>query len=147
MEVFLNKDVEKIGLAGEIIQVGDGFARNFLIPKGLAVEITPHNKSQYLAKIRTVKNRKEAIASQLSMLGEKINHISLTLKRKMHDNGQLYGAVNAAEIADALSRQGIAINKNQVEFEHIIKSKGSFKVIIKLAPTIKSSLTVTIIGE
>lgn len=147
MEVFLNKDVEKIGLAGEIIQVGDGFARNFLIPQGLAVEITPHNKSQYLAKIRTVKNRKEAIASQLSMLGEKINHISITLKRKMHDNGQLYGAVNATEIADALSTQGININKNQVEFEQAIKSKGSFKVTIKLSPTIKSSLTVTIISE
>jgi large subunit ribosomal protein L9 len=147
MEVYLRKDVEKIGLAGEIIKVGDGFARNYLIPKGLAVEITDHNKSQYLSKIRTVENRKEVIATQTSMFAEKLNTVSLTLKRKIHDSGQLYGAINALEVVDALAEKGISITKSQVEFENSIKSKGTYKVVIKLTTRLKPTITLNIIAE
>lgn len=147
MEVYLYKDVEKIGLAGEIIKVGDGFARNFLIPKGLAIEITSHNKNEYLSKIRKVANRKEAIASQTSMFAEKLNGIAIILKKKMHDNGQLYGAISATDIVEELSKHGISITKSQVEFDRPIKSKGSFKVIIKLSTRLKPAITVTIMAE
>lgn len=147
MEVYLRKNVEKVGMAGEIIKVGDGFARNFLLPQGLAVEVTQHNKSQYINKIRTVENRKEVIASQTSMFAEKLNSVSFTLKRKMHDNGQLYGSINASEIVDALAEQGISITKSQVEFGKSIKSKGTYKVDIKVTTKIKSSITVIIVAE
>lgn len=147
MEVYLRKNIEKIGLEGEIIKVGDGFARNFLIPKGLAVEITEQNKNQFESKIRKVENRKEAIATETSMLADKISAVSLTLKRKMHDNGHLYGSVNASEVVDALALMGIAITKNQVEFEKTIKNKGSFKVTIKLTARLKPSITVIIAPE
>jgi len=148
MEVYLRKDVEKIGMAGEIIKAGDGFARNFLLPQGLAVEVTHHNKAQYAAKIRNVENRKEVIASQTSMFAEKLNSVSITLKRKMHDDGQLYGSINASEIVDALAEQGISVNnKSQVEFDKSIKSKGTFKVDIKLTNKLKSTITVTVISE
>ncbi len=147
MEVYLRKDVEKIGMAGEIIKVGDGFARNFLLPQGLAVEITSHNKSQYIAKIRNIENRKEVIASQTSMFADKLSNVSITLKRKMHDDGQLYGSINASEIVDALAEKGISITKGQVEFGKSIKSKGTFKVEIKLTTKLKASITVTIIAE
>ncbi len=147
MEVYLRKDIEKIGLAGEIIKVGDGFARNFLIPQGLAVEITSSNKSQYLSKIRKVENRKEVIASQTSMFADKISNLSLTLKRKMHDDGQLYGSINASEIVEALAEKGISITKSQVEFDKSIKSKGTFRVGIKLTAKLKPSLVVTIVAE
>jgi large subunit ribosomal protein L9 len=147
MEVYLRKDVEKIGLAGEIIKVGDGFARNFLIPQGLAVEITTHNKHQYISKIRKVENRKEVIASQTSMFAEKLSTVSITLPRKMHDDGQLYGSINATEVVDALAEKGISITKSQVEFDKSIKSKGTFKVHIKLTTKLKPAITVTVISE
>jgi large subunit ribosomal protein L9 len=147
MEVYLRKDIEKVGLAGEIITVGDGFARNFLIPQGLAVEVTAHNKGQYLSKIRKVENRKEAIATQTSMFAEKLSTVSITLKRKMHDNGQLYGSINAHEVVDALAEQGVSITKSQVEFEKPIKSKGSFKVSIKLSNRLKPTINVVITAE
>ena len=147
MEVYLRKDIEKIGLAGEIIKVGDGFARNFLIPQGLAVEVTDTNKSQYQSKIRKVENRKEVIATQTSMFAEKLNSVSLTLKRKMHDDGQLYGSINASEVVDALAEKGISITKSQVEFEKSIKSKGSFKVTIKLTTKLKPTITLNIVSE
>lgn len=147
MEVFLRKNVEKVGMAGEIVKVGDGYARNFLFPKGLAVEITLHNKDQYVAKIRSVENRKEVIASQTSMFAETLNSVSITLKRKMHDNGQLYGSINASEVVDALAEKGISINKSQVDFDKSIKSKGTFKVGVKLTTKLKSTITVTVISE
>lgn len=147
MEVYLRKDVEKIGLAGEIIKVGDGFARNFLIPQGLAIEITSHNKSQYISKIRKVENRKEVIASQTSMFAEKLSTVDVILKRKMHDDGQLYGSINASEVVDALAAKGISITKSQVEFDKTIKSKGTFKVYIKLTTKLRPSITVTVISE
>lgn len=147
MEVFLRKNVEKVGMAGEIVKVGDGYARNFLFPKGLAVEITLHNKDQYATKIRNIENRKEVIASQTSMFAETLNSVSITLKRKMHDNGQLYGSINASEVVDALAEKGISINKSQVEFDKSIKSKGTFKVDVKLTTKLKSTITVTVVSE
>jgi len=147
MEVYLRKDIEKIGLAGEIIKVGDGFARNYLIPQGLAIEITPHNKTQYIAKIRKVENRKEVIATQTSMFAEKLNSVTVTLKRKMHDDGQLYGSINATEIVEALAAKGISITKSQVEFDKSIKAKGAYKVNIKLTTKLKATITVTIVAE
>jgi large subunit ribosomal protein L9 len=147
MEVYLRKDVEKIGLAGEIIKVGDGFARNFLIPKGLAVEVTEHNKGQYLSRIRKVENRKEVIATETSMFAEKLNGLTFTLKRKMHDDGKLYGAINASEVVEALATKGISITKSQVEFEKTIKEKGTFKVIIKLTTRLKPVVSLTIVAE
>lgn len=147
MEVYLRKNIEKIGLAGEIITVGDGFARNFLIPQGLATEITEHNKNQFQAKMRKVENRKEVIATETSMFADKIGTMGLRLKRKMHDNGQLYGSINASEIVEALAAKGINISKGQVEFEKSIKSKGTFKVTIKLTSRLKPSLTIVVESE
>jgi large subunit ribosomal protein L9 len=147
MEVYLRKDIEKIGLAGEIIKVGDGFARNYLIPQGLAVEITSHNKNQFVAKIRKVENRKEVIASQTSMFAEKLNTVTMTLKRKMHDDGQLYGSINATEIVDGLATKGISITKSQVEFDKSIKAKGTYRVHIKITNKLKSAITVTIVAD
>lgn len=147
MEVYLRKNVAKIGLEGEIIKVGDGFARNFLIPQGLAVEITDHNKSQFESKIRKVENRKEVIATETSMLADKISTLSVTLKRKMHDNGNLYGSINASEIVDAVASKGFSITKSQIEFDKPIKAKGTFKVTIKLTTRLKPSITVIIEAE
>ena len=147
MKVFLRKDVEKVGMSGEIIKVGDGYARNYLIPHGLAVEITKNNEGLYQSKIRTVEKRKEVIASQTSMLAEKINSTALTIKRKMHDDGKLYGAINASEIVDLLAQKGFAISKSQVEFDKSIKSKGTFKVTIKLTSRLQSTITLNIVPE
>jgi large subunit ribosomal protein L9 len=145
MEVFLHKSVTKIGLAGEIITVGDGFARNYLIPQGLASEITPHNKKHYQDRIRTVEHRKEVIATEASMLADKISNLAFTFKCKMHDDGKLYGSLNASEIVNALAEKGISISKSQVEFDKAIKAKGTYSVTIKLTSRLKTSLSVTIV--
>lgn|SRR5690606_35986057 len=147
MQVFLNKDIARIGLAGEIIKVSDGFARNCLIPQGLAVEITEANKKQYQARIRIVEHRKEVIATETSVFAEKINTMHITLKHKMSDDGKLYGAISGTEIVDALAEKGITIGKSQVKFDKAIKSKGTHKVTIQLTSRLKPVLTVTVASE
>lgn len=147
MRIFLKKDIEKIGMAGEIIKVSDGFARNFLFPKGLAVEITPQNASFYQKQVKQVEHHKEVVESQTSMLAERIGSMTLTLKRKLHDDGKLYGAINQAEIADALSEKGVSIAKNKVVFSKSIKSKGNHEVTIKLTSRLQPRVKVTILPE
>jgi len=147
MKVYLLKDVEQVGLTGEILQVGDGYARNYLIPRKLAVEITPQNASFYEKKVRKVEHRKEVVASKTSMLAEKIKTLQLTLKRKVHDGGKLYGAVSPAEISELLAAQGIAVAKNKIIIDKSIKTNGTHEVIVKLTSSLQPKVKVTVVPE
>lgn len=147
MKVFLLKDVEKIGFAGEIIKVSDGFGFNYLIPRKLGVEVTAQNEKSFENRKKVVEERKEAIASKTSMLAEKIKSIKLTLKRKLHDGDKLYGSVSSAEIVDLLSAQGVSVAKNQIEFNKTIKAKGSYDVTVKLSSTLQPKVTVLVVPE
>jgi large subunit ribosomal protein L9 len=147
MKVYLVKDVEKVGMAGEIVKVQQGFAANFLIPKKLGVIITPANEAFYTTKLKTVEHRKEVVSSKTSMLAEKIKQLTLTLKRKTHDDGRLYGAISGGEIADLLSKEGVSVAKNQVEFGKSIKETGVHHVVIKLSSQLQPQLTVKVVSE
>ncbi len=144
MKVFLLKDVERIGFAGESVKVKDGFAKNFLLPRKLGVEITRKNEEFYKGKIKKVEHRKEAIATKSSMMAEKIKATKIVLKEKTHDDGKLYGSVSQQEVVEALAKKGIAISKSQVEFEKNIKEKGTFEVTIKLSSKLKPKLTLEV---
>src|SRR3990167_6017974 len=134
MRVYMLKDVEKIGLAGEIIKVNDGFAKNFLVPNGLAKQVTKNTEAELTNKARVVQNRKETIASKTSMLAEKIQSATITIKRKVHED-QLYGSLSQAEIVDALKAEGITVKKSQVVFDKRITSKGKHTLTIRLSST------------
>lgn len=147
MKVFLRKDVEKIGMAGEIIKVQEGFARNYLIPRGLALEVTEQNAGFFSKREHVIENRKEVINTQTSMLAEKIGAVELVLARKLHDDGKLYGSISASEIAEGLEAKGIRVSKSQVVINKSIKAKGSYEVTIKLSSRLQPKITVTIVPE
>lgn len=147
VRVFLLKDVERIGLAGEIIKAADGYARNFLIPKKIGVEVTKKNEASFAHRIKTVEKRKEALDSKSSMLAEKIKGMMITLKRKIHDNDQLYGSISAKEIAEELGKQGVSISNSQVVMVKSIKTKGLHSVVIKLSNKLQPKLKVKIAPE
>lgn len=147
MRVFLLKDVEKVGIAGEIIKTAEGFARNYLIPKKLAVEVTAKNESSFSHRVKTIEHRKEVVESKTSMLAEKIKGIEVVIKRKMHDNDQLYGSISPRDIADELSKQGVSVAANQVLIEKSIKSKGTYPVTIKLSSKLQPQMKVKIVPE
>ena len=147
MRIFLKKDVEKVGMAGEIIRVSDGFARNFLFPKKFAVEVTPQNAQFYQKQVKEVVHRKEVISTKTSMLGERIASITIRLKRKMHDDGKLYGAIGQLEVVDALAAEGVSISKKQVSFGKSIKTKGTHEAIIRLTSRYQPRIKVIIVPE
>lgn len=147
MKVYLLKDVTKIGIAGEIIKVSDGFAQNFLLPKKLGIEVNDKNENFFKQKAEIVENRKEVIASETSMLAEKIKATQLQLKKKLHDDDKLYGAVTAQEVVELLAAKGISISKSQVQFDKSIKSKGTHEVTIKLSSRLQPKLILKVVGE
>lgn len=147
MRVYLLKDVERVGIAGEMLSVSDGYAQNFLLPRKLAVQITPENQTFFEKKKKTIEHRKDAIATETSMLAERIKATSVVLKRKMHDGDKLYGSIAPGEIVDALAEKGIKLSKNQVLFDKAIKQKGSYEVIIKLSSRLQPAIKVTVMPE
>jgi large subunit ribosomal protein L9 len=125
MKIFMRKDLEKVGLTGEMISVDDGYGRNFLIPRGYGVEVTAENEGSFSKRSRQVEKRQEVIATKTSILGDKIKSTKLTIRRKMHDDGKLYGAINHHEIIELLSEKGIILSKNQLRLDKMIKEKGT----------------------
>ena len=146
MKMYLLQDVAKVGFAGEIIKVADGYAKNFLIPKKLAVEITEKNSKFYESKIKNVEHRKEALSTEQSMLSEKIAHLRIVVKRKLHDDDRLYASINAADIIELLAVEGVKIGKSQVLFDKTIKKTGEYKVTIKLSSKFQPQFSLKVVG-
>jgi large subunit ribosomal protein L9 len=147
MKVYLKADIKGVGMSGEIITVNDGYARNYLFPRDYAVEITSANEKTFATRIKTIAHRKEVIATQTSMMAERIGSVQVTLRRKMHHDGKLYGSVGAADIAEALKEQGFTVAKSQIIIDKSIKEKGAHTVTIKLTSRLQPTLKVLIAAE
>ncbi len=147
MKVYLLKNVEKIGIAGEIISVADGYGSNYLIPHKLGVQVTPENLSFYEKKKKTVEHRKEVIATETSMLAEKIKDTHVTLKRKMANGHKLFGSVSEKEIVELLAQKEIPVSKNQVIFEKRITEKGNYEITVKLSNRLQPKIKLTVAPE
>lgn len=147
MKVYLLKDVQNVGMAGEVVKVSEGYAQNFLFPRKLAIVVTASNEAFYAQRAKVLENRKEVITSKTSMLAQRLNGTKITLKRKMHDDGKLYAAVNPSEIADLLGQEGFAVSKSQIKMNKAIKEKGLFDVIVKLTSQLQSTIQVKVVSE
>ena len=147
MKVFMLKDVVNVGMAGDIVTVAEGYASNFLLPRKLAVQITPDNEKLYTQKVKQTEHKKEVLASKTSMLAERIKTMTVTLKKKMHDDGKLYGSVSSLEVADLLAKEGVAVGKSQIEFDKSIKEKGLFPVTVKLTSQLKATFSLKVVSD
>lgn len=147
MKVYLLKDVEKVGIAGEIIKVSDGYGINYLIPRKLGVEVTAQNEQYFKKREKVIEKRQEAIATQTSMQAEKIKNLKLTLKRKLHDDGKLYGSIRSAEIVELLAQNSVPVSNDQILFDKSIKAKGAYEVTVKLSSRLQPKFQLTVIAE
>jgi len=147
MKVYLIKNVERVGLAGEILDVAEGYGANFLLPRKLAVQITASNEAFYKGQIKSVENRKEVIESATSMLAEKIKSIELTIKRKIHDGDKLFGSISSSDIVELLAKENVKVAKNQIDFGKSIKAKGTYEVTVKLSSKLQPKLKLTVKPE
>ena len=146
MIVYMLKDVEKVGIAGQVVKVSDGYAKNFLIPRKLAKEIGENEQAFFAKKERRSKIDAQTLSSKTAMLAERIKNIHLVVKERVHDNGKLYGAVSADEVVELLKKKEITINRKQVEFKKAIRTVGEHKVGIKLSSKLKPELILKVVS-
>ena len=147
MRIVLRENVEKLGHRGEVIKVADGYARNFLLPKRLALKATPANLKQ-IEQERRVREVHEAREKQeAEALGERLTQLSLTAVRKVGENDALYGSVTNGDVADLLEKQGFRVDKRKILLEEPIKALGIYEVPLKLHPEVTILLKVWVVKE
>jgi len=146
MQVYMLKDVEKVGMAGSVVKVSDGFAINYLFPNRLAMKVTAATVPFFKEKIKKEHVEKQVVSSKIAMLAERIKETHLVIKERIHDDGKLYGAVGADEIVALLKEKDIVVNKKQIEFDKSIKSVGEHKVTIKLSSKLKPQCVVRVVA-
>lgn len=147
MKVILYEDVPKVGSAGEIKEVSDGFARNFLFPRKLALPPTPSNikKWQSEQKLRQIKLTRDIESARSS--ADQLEKISLTLSAHAGKEGHLFGSITSQMIAEALLEKGISIEKKNIVIESPIKSLGEYQVQVRLHAQVNASLKVQVISS
>ena len=148
MKVILLQDVKPHGKKGDMVEINDGYARNFILPKKLGVEATNANMND----LKLQKANQEKIAAQqledAKVLGAKLEELKVNMKIKTGEGGKTFGSITAKEIAEALKKQhGIDIDKKKIVMKDAIKSVGSFSVSVKLHTKVTAELSVSVDSE
>ncbi|MDH5201779.1 MAG: 50S ribosomal protein L9 [Nitrospirota bacterium] len=147
MKVILKDDMKKVGKMGDIINVADGYARNYLIPRGLAAEANTKNIKSLEHEKRIVEDKAKKLKNSAQDLASRISATTLVIKAKAGDEEKLFGSVTTMDIAEALRSEGIEIDKKKILLEEPIKRLGSYSVNVKLHYDISTQLTVQVIQE
>ncbi len=148
MEIILKQDIPNLGYKDDIIVVRDGYARNYLIPKGLAISATPSIKKAHTEIIRQKAHKEEKIKNEALELAEKLNKLKLTIGAKTSSKGKIFGSVNTIQVAEALKEKGYAIDRKDIAFkEELIKEVGNYTALIKLHKEVEAQIPFEIIAE
>ena len=145
MRLLLRESVSTLGRIGDIVEVPDGYGRNYLLPQGLAVAVTPENIRKLDAEKRKLIALEEKKQENLRLLAERLNETSLTIPMAASEEGHLYGSVNAQVVTDHLSGEGIEIETKMVILEKPIKELGVYNVPIHLYPEIEAEIKVWVV--
>ena len=147
MDVILRQDVESLGRAGEVVTVKDGYARNYLLPRGLAYQATARHRRQLEAE-RAGRAKVQAAAVDVARAeAAKLEAASLTFTMKAGEGDKLFGSVTAADVAAQLAAQGFAVDKKQIELAEPLKALGVYKVAVRLHADVKPELRVWVVRE
>lgn len=145
MKVILTQDVKNLGKEGDVKNVSDGYARNYLMPKGLVVEATKANLKEIEDQTNRLQKQKDREKTQAQVLHDRLNGKSITLTARSGGGDKLFGAVTAKEIADALNKQfKVKLDKKKVDLGEPIKHLGEYPVKIKIYPQIQAGITVKV---
>lgn len=147
MQIILQEDVEKLGTRGQVLEVAEGYARNFLLPRKLALAATPGNMKRLEHMRQTFAKREATERESAQKLAELLANVSLTMTRKAGESDQLFGSVTAADISDALAAQGYTVDKRKIQLTDPIKLVGEYPVPIKLHHDISASVKLTVQRE
>jgi large subunit ribosomal protein L9 len=147
IEVILREDIKTLGRAGDLVRVKPGYARNYLLPQGLAYEATEGNRKRIAAETRVRAARNEAEQADAERAAATLSQLTLTLSRKAGEEGKLFGSITSQDIADELGRLGHSIERRRIELEHPIKATGTHTVSVRLHPEVHADLRVSVVAE
>jgi len=144
MEVILREDIDKLGSRGEVVKVAPGYARNFLLPKRLAVEATDSNK-KIVEQERQAHLRKEAkLQGEAQDLARMLNGVTVRISQKAGENDQLFGSVTAKDVADGLAAQNFTIDRRKIQMDEPIKQLGEYKIPVRLHREVTAEVNVVV---
>ena len=145
MQVILREDVKGLGKRGEIVKVADGYARNYLFPRGLADDLSEGRMKQAQVEQRKAQGRQDRLLQEARALGERVSAAKVELKLKVGENGKPFGAVTAQDIATALAAQGLTVDKRRIELASPIRQLGEYVVEVRPHQNVTARLSVVVV--
>ncbi len=147
MKVILTENIASLGEIGEVVNVAPGYARNFLLPKGIALEATGKNVRELEHKKRVLAMKREKVRQEMMSLAEKLNQVRLVMRRKVSEEEKLYGSVSPSDITAALAEQGFEIQRKDLLLEQPIKQIGEFTVPVRVHAQISANIKLVVEKE
>jgi len=140
VQVILNEEVLNLGRPGDVVKVRAGYARNYLLPRGLAVEANPRNLRAFEHQKRIAMFKRETLRNQALTLKERIEAVRLTLDARAGEEGKLFGSVTNIDLERALREQGLEIDRRRIQLAEPIKQLGEYTVVVRLQPEVEANL-------
>ncbi len=144
MEVILLERISRLGQMGDVVRVKDGFARNFLLPRGKALRATDENRTRFEGMKGDLQARSATLKADAAQVAEKIDGKSFTVLRQASESGQLFGSVSPRDLVTLIAASGFQVTRNQIELNTPIKTIGQHKVPLSLHPEIETSITIIV---
>ena len=148
MKVILQQDVKKVGSKGDIVEVSEGYGRNFLLPKKLAVEATAANLETAKQKANSAARKKQQAADEARLLAAQLEKVSVKVAVRLGEGGKLFGSVTGKDVADALMKEkGIEVDRRKIALKSEVTGPGEYEAVIKVHPEIQSTIGVLVVAE
>lgn len=147
MEVILKEDVDTLGHRGDVVKVADGYGRNFLLPKKLAIEATTANKNVIEQMKQSALRRSAREKAEAQQLVAQLEQVELVFTRKVGENEHLFGSVTSSDIAHELEKKGYSVDRRKVQLDEPLKQLGEFHIPVKLHREVNAHIKVTVVGE
>ena len=147
MEVILKEDIANVGKIGEVVRVRDGYARNYLLPRGLVLLANKKNLKTFEHQKKLVADQKQKITRQAKSVGEAVSAVSLIIRMRVGEEGKLFGSVTNIQIEKALKAQGLTVDRRKIQLEEPIKAAGDYEVPIRMTADLTVPLKVSVVPE
>ena len=147
MKLLLKEDVQNLGVCGDEVEVKGGYGRNFLIPQGKALLATPKNVKQFAHQKSIVQAKTKKFIDAAKVVADEISKVKCEIKKKVGEQGKLFGSVTAQNIHDLLSEGGVEIDRRKIQLAEPIKTLGDYKIPVKLHPAVTAEINLSVVAE
>jgi large subunit ribosomal protein L9 len=147
MEVILKEDIANVGKIGEVVRVRDGYARNYLLPRGLVLLANKKNLKTFEHQKKLIADQKQKITREAKSVGEAVTGVSLIIRMRVGEEGKLFGSVTNIQIEKALKAQGLTVDRRKIQLEEPIKAAGDYEVPIRMTADLTVPLKISVVPE